>query len=219
MKKLTKKFFNRSTIDVAKNLLGCYLIHETKENSDNYFTNCQNSLTDNSEKRILTNRIIHKEGKCVGKIIETEAYLKDDPASHSFNGKTKRNEVMFLEAGKSYIYFTYGMHFCFNVVTNKNGVGEAVLIRALEPIKGIELMKKRRGDCKINNLCNGPAKLVEAMGIKKEHNGINLFKGNLRIEKGINVKDEGIGIGKRIGISKGKDLDYRFFIKHNEFGD
>ena len=90
---------------------------------------------------------------------------------------------MFLESGKTYIYFTYGMYFCFNVVTNKKGIGEAVLIRALEPIEGIELMKKRRSVNDNKNLCNGPAKLVEAMGIKKEQNGSDLLNGKLRIEK------------------------------------
>jgi len=215
--KLPKEFFDRPTIEIAKNLLGCYLIHETIENSDNYSTNSQNSLMDNSEKPIPINRIIHKEGKCVGKIVETEAYLKDDPASHSFNGKTKRNRMMFDNAGKAYIYFTYGMYFCFNVVTNKKEIGEAVLIRALEPLEGIELMKKRRGIVDINNLCNGPAKLVIAMGIKKEQNGCDLLNGNLRLEKGVKINNESILVGKRIGISKGKELEHRFYIKDSKF--
>jgi len=181
----SKQFFLKPTIDVAKNLLGCYLIHETKD------------------------------GIVKGKIVETEAYLFDDEASHSLNGKTKRNEAMFLEGGRAYVYFTYGMHFCFNVVTNKEGIGEAVLIRALEPIKGIEIMKERRRNEDVKNLCNGPAKLVEAMGILKEHNGSDLLNGNLRLEKGESVGE--IIETKRKGISKAKDLNYRFYIKGNEF--
>jgi len=155
------------------------------------------------------------EGKSIGRIVETEAYLEDDPASHSFRGKTKRNEVMFGSPGRAYIYFTYGMHHCFNVVTNIEGVGEAVLIRALEPISGIELMKKRRGIEDVKNLCNGPAKLFVAMGISKEMNGLNLESGKLRIEQSNDRFD--IISSNRIGISQGSDLKYRFFIKGNEF--
>lgn len=187
MRKLNKEFFDNNTIEVAPNLLGCYLIHEGVE------------------------------GKTIGKIVETEAYLQDDEASHSFRGKTQRNSVMFEEAGKAYIYFIYGNHYCFNVVTNKKGIGEAVLIRALEPISGIELMKKRRGINDVRQLCSGPGKLVQAMGIKKEHNGINLLKGKLRISLANKKEKFSIKSGKRIGIAKGAELPYRFYIKGNEF--
>ncbi len=173
--KLNKKFFNKPTIEVAKALLGCYLIH----------------------------------GKCVGKIVETEAYLENDPASHSFKGKTSRNKAMFGEAGRAYIYFTYGMHYCFNVVTNKKGIGEAVLIRAVEPLKGIGIMKKRRGVKDVKKLCNGPAKLVQAFNIKKEQNSAFILRGKLRIEKGVLPKK--IVQTKRIGISKGAKLPHRFY--------
>src|SRR3989344_6842175 len=149
--KLNKRFFEDDTIEVAKEILGCYLVHESDE------------------------------GRTVGKIVETEAYLENDPASHSFKGKTRRNEVMFGEGGKAYVYFTYGMYHCFNVVTNKKNKGEAVLIRALEPIDGIEIMKKRRKVEEIKNLCSGPGKLVISMGIKKEHNGLDLLNGKLRL--------------------------------------
>src|SRR3989338_1070928 len=117
----------------------------------------------NAAQNLLGCYLIHNN--CTGKIVETEAYLHNDKASHSFKGKTNRNEAMFSEAGKAYVYFTYGMHHCFNVVTNKKGVGEAVLIRALELIKGIEIMKKRRKTNNVRDLCNGPAKLVIAFGI------------------------------------------------------
>lgn len=184
---MERNFFEENTVEVAKKLLGCFLVHKTKE------------------------------GKCVGKIVETEAYLKDDPASHSFNGKTLRNEPMFGRAGTAYVYFTYGMHYCFNIVTNKKGIGEAVLIRALEPIEGIELMKKRRGISEIQNLCNGPAKLVQAMGITKAYNRADLLKGNLIIFRPKKREFFEIACGKRVGITRGKELEYRFWIKGNQF--
>jgi len=187
MKSLAKSFFNKSTLEVAKALLGCYLVRETKG------------------------------GVSIGKIIETEAYLQDDPASHSFGGKTKRNEAMFGPPGNAYIYFTYGMYHCFNVSTEKEGIGEAVLIRALEPSRGIELMKKRRKTDSIKEICNGPAKLVIAMGIGKKHNGTSIIDGKLTICKGEVITKDKIMQTTRIGISKGAALPYRFYIKDNPF--
>lgn len=187
MKPITKSFFKKNTLEIARALLNCYIVNNAKE------------------------------GETMGKIVETEAYLSNDPASHSFNGKTKRNSTMFGQPGKAYVYFTYGMHHCFNVVTREEGVGEAVLIRALEPISGIELMKKRRKTNNIKNLCSGPAKLVQAMGIEKKHNGLDIIEGKLRICMGKPIEDNNIIQTKRIGISKGADLPYRFYIKDNAF--
>lgn len=175
---ITEDFFNCGTIELAQKLLGINLVNETSE------------------------------GKTVGKITEVEAYLFDDPASHSFNGKTNRNAPMFEKAGTIYVYFIYGTHFCFNIVSNKEGIGEAILIRALEPIEGIDLMRKRRGK---EDLCNGPAKLVQAMGITKEDNWKSLLNSNLRLEEGVS-KDFKIIKSKRIGINKGKNLKLRFYI-------
>lgn len=180
--------FNKKTVDIAKDLLGCYIIHDSSE------------------------------GITLGKIVETEAYLASDPASHSFKGKTKRNEAMFGKPGTAYVYFTYGMYYCFNIVTNKEGIGEAVLIRAIEPIEGIDLMKKRR-NVEENKLTNGPAKLVIALGITKEHNKIDLLdkKSPLRIETPIKKEKIEIVETKRIGISKGMESPHRFYIKGNPF--
>ena len=184
---LKKSFFLQPTEKVAKLLLGCILINETKE------------------------------GITSGKIVETEAYLQNDPACHAFNGKTKRNEPMFREGGIAYVYFTYGMHYCFNVVTQREGIGEAVLIRALEPLEGVELMKKRRGINETYQLCNGPAKLVQAMGITKEHNGVDLIKGNLKIILPNFKEKKEIVSAKRIGIKKGSELLLRFYLKGSKF--
>lgn len=172
-------------LSAAKLLLGCKLVHETPE------------------------------GKTSGIIVETEAYHQDDPASHSFNGATKRTQVMFGESGHAYVYFTYGMHYCFNIVTGRTGQGQAVLVRALEPIEGIELMKKRRAADDIHQLTNGPAKLTQAMGINLKNNGQNILSGNLRIEPG--PKPAKIMRTTRVGISKAQNLPWRFYIKGNEF--
>lgn len=182
---MNSKFFSLPTLEIAKSLLGATLIHETPE------------------------------GITSGIIVETEAYLQDDPAAHSFNGQTERNKAMFGPAGTAYVYFTYGMHHCFNVVTNKKGIGEAVLIRALEPLEGIELMSARRKISGIKNLCSGPAKLVQAMQISKQHNGQDLARGKLRL---IPPRKKFPFISsKRIGITKAADFPYRFFIPDSKF--
>lgn len=182
---MLSELFQKNTLTVAKALLGMYLVHESPE------------------------------GKTVGKIVETEAYLWNDPAAHSFSGKTQRNAPMFSEAGRAYIYFTYGMHFCFNVVTAKEGIGEAVLIRALEPIEGIDLMQQRRNQNEIYQLCNGPAKLVQAMAISKEYNNHFLLDKPLYLQERKGKVD--IVSTPRIGISKAKDKRWRFLMKENPF--
>ena len=139
-----QSFYGRHTVSVARDLLGYKLVHRSPE------------------------------GMTAGLIVETEAYLQGDPACHANRGMTPRNRPMFGPPGHAYVYFIYGLYFCFNVVSGPVGVGEAVLIRALEPQDGIELMQQRRGRTKISELCSGPAKLVQAMGIGRQHNNLDL---------------------------------------------
>jgi DNA-3-methyladenine glycosylase len=170
--------------------------------------------------KYLVRRI--QEKLLVGKIVEVEAYLGEkDPASHAYRGKTKRNEVMFKEGGHLYVYFTYGMHFCCNVVTEEPGKGRAVLLRAVEPIEGVEEMRKKRGldsDRKDYwNLTNGPAKLCEAFGIQREMNGIDLTGDELFLTNGETISRAAIGTSSRIGIKDGKEKKWRFFVRANPF--
>ncbi|GBU20252.1 3-methyladenine DNA glycosylase [Fibrobacteres bacterium R8-0-B4] len=160
-----------------------------------------------------------------GKIVETEAYLcKDDPGCHAARGLTSRNAPMFGPAGRTYVYFIYGMYHCLNIVSGKEGEGEAVLIRALEPIDGIELMRKRRKTEKIENLCNGPGKLTQAFGITKKQNDMSLIDGEdddsgLRILNGETIQESEIATAPRIGLAKGQgdELMLRFYIIGNRF--
>ena len=185
---LPAAFFRADTITIAKNLLGKLLVHKTAQ------------------------------GTLAGRIVETEAYLNDDPACHAHGGKkTGRTAVMFGPPGTSYIYLVYGMHYCFNVVTREAGVGEAVLIRALEPVLGVELMQANRNTKEIKNLCSGPGKLVSALGMGKSLNGVDLNKPPLYLAKGGTKKNESIVMTTRIGISKGKTLPLRFYLEGNPF--
>lgn len=185
---LPQSFYSRPTIQVAKGLLGQLLVHETPP-----------TVT-------------------AGRIVEVEAYLpKNDPGCHAARGMTPRNRVMFGHAGHAYVYFCYGNHYLFNVVTEKNGIPGAVLIRALEPVKGLELMTKRRGHFKTGDLAltNGPGKLVQALGIGKRHNGISLWKKPLYLKT---IKRmEPIAVTTRIGITEGSELPLRFYLKGNPY--
>jgi DNA-3-methyladenine glycosylase len=155
-------------------------------------------------------------GNLKGKIVETEAYLyRGDPGCHASRGMTARNAPMFGPAGRTYVYFIYGMYHCLNIVSGKTGEGEAVLIRALEPIQGITLMQKRRRTTKLENLCNGPGKLTQAFGITRKHNNLSLLDGKLQIQHS-REKPE-IASSRRIGLSSGQELELRFFIKENRF--
>ncbi|MDR1837418.1 MAG: DNA-3-methyladenine glycosylase [Treponema sp.] len=155
-------------------------------------------------------------GDLKGVIVETEAYLyRDDPGCHASRGLTSHNAPMFGPAGRAYVYFIYGMYHCLNIVSGKEGEGEAVLIRALEPVHGIEKMQRRRKTQKIESLCNGPGKLTQAFGITKKHNNISLIDGPLRVFD--SRKKPEICTSTRIGLSVGKELELRFFIKGSRF--
>ncbi len=164
-----------------------------------------------------------EEGVAAGRIVETEAYVFGDPACHASRGMTRRNAAMFGPPGKAYIYFIYGMYDCFNVVTRPKGMGEAVLIRALEPLEGVELMRQRRKKKDAEYLCNGPSKLVMALGIHRGQNGVGLQRGDLRLltaesYPGWNLRNPpAIRSGPRIGISVAKDWPLRFYFEGNPF--
>ncbi len=159
----------------------------------------------------------HVDGRVLrAKIVETEAYDQSDIASHSYKGKTQRTEVMFGPAGYLYVYFTYGMHYCCNVVVGEEGYGAAVLIRAVEPLEGVEYMEERRNKQGVD-ATNGPAKLCQALGIGKAMNGHDLSKGDMRIIIMSPINSQLITQTKRIGISQGKDVPWRFYITNNPY--
>lgn len=166
---------------------------------------------------LLGCKLIHDgpEGRTSGYIVETEAYTMEDPASHTFHGQTLRNAAMFGPAGTVYVYFTYGMHYCMNIVCGPVGEGQGVLIRALEPLEGVDLMFKRRRVSEIRQLTNGPAKLAQAMAITIGHNNSQLNVGPLRLESGI--VPESIVQTARVGISRAIDTPWRFYIAGNQF--
>jgi DNA-3-methyladenine glycosylase len=153
-------------------------------------------------------------GACAGRIVEVEAYRDDDPASHSFRGRTARNAVMFGPPGHLYVYFTYGMHFCANVVTGREGEGSAVLLRAVAPVAGVELMRTRRPGARRDiDLANGPAKLCQAFAVDRAQDGVDLVgTGPLRIVSDGCTPPSEPGTSSRVGIRVGVDRPWRFFV-------
>ena len=151
-------------------------------------------------------------GDCSGMIVETEAYT-DDPASHAFK-RTERSEIMYSTFGRVYIYMIYGMYYCLNVTTNTLEKPGAVLIRAVEPVSGLDVMFSRRKTDRVIALCSGPGKLCQAFGITFEHHGKPL-QDDIVISRGI--KPAAICSSPRIGIMKGLEYDWRFYIKDNPF--
>lgn len=174
-------------------------------------------------RRLLGAVLLHEspDGVAAGRIVETEAYLRDDPACHAARGRTPRNAPMFGPPGRAYIYLIYGMYRCFNVVTAPEGVGEAVLIRALEPLEGMDLMVRRRGTVKERDLCSGPGKLVMALGLDPSHNGADLREGPLRIlpaeSRPLPRRRGNIKVTTRIGITRGAELPLRFYLEGSPF--
>lgn len=189
---LERDFYLRDANTVAPELLGKLLVHRTKE------------------------------GVTAGIIVEAEAYVGScDKGAHSYpNKRTERTKIQFGPGGYAYIYSIYGMHSCFNVVTSVSEKPEAVLIRALEPVLGIELMQKRRNTSDLLELCNGPGKLCEAMGITKAQYGFDLCGSDLYIEMPPHAEEKKIMMSPRINIDYAeecKDYMWRYFIKDNRY--
>jgi len=186
---LPPEFYARDTVDVARALLGCFL----KTSVDEKVTS--------------------------GRITEVEAYVgPGDPAAHGYgNRRTVRNAALFGPPGTSYVYFIYGMHWCFNAVTDRDGFPAAVLIRALEPVSGLDLMARRRGRLDERVLCSGPARLCQALGIDGELNALCLVDGPVSILRGPGVRSEAIGSGPRIGITSAADWPLRFFERGSKW--
>jgi len=189
-KPLSRSFYDSNTVLVAKKLLGKLVV------------------------RKLNGQVIS------GRIVETEAYTsgEHDPASHAYRGMTERNKVMFGKNGISYVYFTYGMYFMFNVVAKKKTEDAgAVLIRALEPIKGIKIMELNRHVKNELNITNGPGKLTKALVINKKLNGSDLTKKGKLYITNFERRREEISASVRIGISFAIDKKWRFYLKRNKF--
>lgn len=181
---LSADFFAQATETVARDLLGCVLVSTTGD-----------ALT-------------------AGRIVETEAYLgAEDPGSHAATkGITNRNRVMFGPPGVAYVYFTYGNHHMLNVVSEPEGTAGAALIRALEPLAGVDTMTPRRGGRSLGELCSGPGRLTQALGIKLVDNGIPLGTGNIALLSGQRIDEGAAGVSGRIGLSSGHELPLRFFV-------
>ena len=188
--KLPRSFYLRPTLAVARDLIGCTLIRRSRR------------------------------GCLAGRIVEVEAYLGSrDPASHSYRGRTARNDVMFWEGGHLYVYFTYGMHYCCNVVTGREGLGHAVLIRALEPAVGIDEMRRnRRTAGTVRDLCSGPARICQAMHITRRENGTDLCGATIWIASDRNAcRRPRVRRSPRIGIRHGREHRWRFTLAGSPF--
>jgi len=153
--------------------------------------------------------------RTAARIVEVEAYGPNDSASHAFRGMSPRNAVMFGPPGHLYVYFTYGMHFCMNAVTGRPGQGTAVLLRAGEPVEGMEGMRSRRGRERTLDLCSGPGRFAQAFGVARSENGIDLVEGGpLWVERG--SRSEPIGTGVRVGVRE-TTRAWRYWLEGNAF--
>lgn len=187
---LPREFYDRDTELVARELLGAILECETPD------------------------------GLAAGRIVETEAYPGDhDPACHAVFGRTERTWHLFDKPGTAYVYFIYGVHWCFNAVTREEGFGSAVLVRAIEPTAGLALMRRRRrAATRDRDLTNGPGKLCQALGIDGSHDGLSLAgRSPLRIRRGEPVPDGEVLVSQRIGITRAADAPWRWFVRGSEY--
>jgi DNA-3-methyladenine glycosylase len=150
-----------------------------------------------------------------GTIVEVEAYAPDDPASHSFRGENARNAAMFGPPGHLYVYRSYGVHWCANVVCGAPGTGAAVLLRALEPTQGIDAMRERRGLDDVRFLCSGPGRLTQALGISLEHDGLALDRPPFRLDPATEPIE--LVVGPRVGITRAVELPWRYSLRSSLF--
>jgi DNA-3-methyladenine glycosylase len=180
-KRLSKRFFSRSVLEVAPDLIGAVLL----------------------------------VGGVGGRLVEVEAYRHTDPAAHSYRGETERNSVMFGPPGHAYVYRSYGIHWCLNLVCEPKGSASAVLIRAIEPLAGLATMRRRRGVADERLLCSGPGRVCEALGVTQKHNGDALDAPPFALFA--RDKDVDIVIGPRIGLTKAVDTPWRYGEKGSRF--
>ncbi|OZG50195.1 DNA-3-methyladenine glycosylase [Bombiscardovia coagulans] len=182
-------FLDAHVEQVAQRLLGCLMVRSYEDGSQS-----------------------------IVRIVETEAYDQEDPASHAFHGMSARNRTLFGPSGRLYVYFTYGMHYCCNVSCDREGYGAGVLIRAAEPVEGINILQAhRKGKHSDTNLTNGPAKLCQAIAVDSKLDGHDLRQAPLRLVYGRLHSQERIEATPRIGISKAKDTLRRFIIAGNPY--
>lgn len=193
-RRLPTSFYARDAVTVARELIGCLFTHKTRA------------------------------GVTVVRLVETEAYRgAEDPGSHGYRGETPRTRTMFGPPGRLYVYFTYGMHWCVNIVTARTGVCEAVLLRAAEPVEGLPLMRARRGVDRDELLCAGPARLAQAMGLAKAHDGLSLLRGSTAwcAEDGGThaLRSHPIARTPRVGLAPGRghEIEWRFVAQGNRF--
>jgi len=185
---LPPEFYDRATEVVARELLGSVLEHRSPD------------------------------GVASGRIVEVEAYLgPHDPASHAATGLSERNRHLHGPPGTAYVYFIYGMHYCVNTVTREEGHGSGILIRAVEPLSGIHLMRRRRRGAADRELTNGPGKVCQALGIDAVLGGTRLDRGALRVLRGTPIADGEVVVASRVGISKAADWPLRFMIRGNRW--
>lgn len=150
-----------------------------------------------------------------GRIVETEAYDRTDPASHSYSGPTPRNEVMFGPPGRAYVYRSYGIHWCLNFVCREEGHGAGVLIRAVEPLQGLDVMRERRGLSDVRLLCSGPGRVGQALGITRDLNGCRLDRAPFQVFAADQTWP--VAAGPRIGITKAMEVHWRFGLAGSRF--
>ena len=186
-------FFRQDTVELARKLLGCLLVRRTLD------------------------------GVAGGMIVETEAYIGAiDKACHAYRNRSERTEIMYHDGGYAYVYFIYGMHHCFNVVTGPEGEGNAVLIRALEPVIGLDLMQQRRNTQTVQHLCSGPGKVCQALAITKNEYGLDLCATDspLRLIRYRHIPDAKISATPRINVAYAEEAaswPWRFYVKNSPY--